>query len=124
MSNAAMYNKFKTQPISLTLLQRRLTFVGHCYRSGETAYQPISDILLWNYSKCFPLIKMKKGNRSNFRKQLLSSIRYDVEPLQDLMANRDKWSKFVTSQSKKFIKARDGNNYEEFKKYLVYDFYD
>ena len=33
--------------VSIRLRQRRLAFAGHCYRSYQSAYQPVSDLLFW-----------------------------------------------------------------------------
>ena len=34
--------------VSTRLQQRRLTFAGHCWRSQESAVQPVSDLMFWS----------------------------------------------------------------------------
>ena len=34
--------------ISIRLRERRLTFAGHCWRSPQSAPQPVSDLLFWS----------------------------------------------------------------------------
>jgi hypothetical protein len=115
ISNAAMYQKFKTQPISLTLLQRRLSFSGHCYRSFNTAPQPISDLLFWQPSHFGP---KKSGRRSNYCKLLCSDTNLDIIDLQNEMLNQKSWIKFINGYGKKFSKYRDELNYEDWKMYV------
>jgi len=115
MSNAAIYQKFKTQPISITLLQRRLSFAGHCYRSFNTAPQPIADLLFWQPTHYG---SNKLGRTSNYRKLLCSDTNLDIIDLQNEMLNQKGWIKFINGYSKNFIKNRENMNYEDWKMYV------
>ena len=33
--------------VSVRLRQRRLAFAGHCWRSSQSAFQPVSELLFW-----------------------------------------------------------------------------
>jgi hypothetical protein len=118
MSNAALFKKFHTQPISITLLQRRLSFVGHCFRSTGAAYQPINELLFWNPTF---LGSRKRGRRINYRKQLLADcedLTTDEEFLKTRMESRADWSKFIQSFSKEFSNNREKLDLENFKLYV------
>ena len=118
MSVATLYRKYKIQPISLTLLQRRLSFSGHCFRCSESAPQPIMDLLLWepsHFGSC------KRGRRNNYRKQLLTDTQYlDYIDLQNDMHNQKYWKKFHEGLNKSFTDKRDDIKigYDEWKVYL------
>jgi hypothetical protein len=52
--------------VSIRLLEKQLSFAGHCIRSN----QPISDLLLWDPTKC----KCSKGvSNANYSRQLLKA---------------------------------------------------
>ena len=45
ISNAAIHTDNHLKPIATILRRRRLTFADHCYRSFESAPQPVMDVL-------------------------------------------------------------------------------
>ena len=60
-TNAEIFEANNLQPIIATTLgRRRLTFAGHCYRSFESAPQPIMDVLFFSLKGT-----RTRGNRSN-----------------------------------------------------------
>ena len=79
-------------PVSQRLRQRRLTFIGHCLRSPESAPQPIADLVLW---QPHPSLTRKPGRRSNYRKTLCEESGYSVVELQDAVRDRVGWREFV-----------------------------
>ena len=60
-TNAAIYEAHHLQPITTILRRRRLTFAGHCYRSFESAPQPVMDVLFLSLKGT-----RTRGNRSNY----------------------------------------------------------
>ena len=101
ISNDELYGtnlgyKHKLRFISERLRERRLTFLGHCWRSRniETgAPQPISDVMFWTCPG-----KQKVGRpRNNFISILKRDLKFDdeadVEEFQVLMDDRDLWIK-------------------------------
>jgi len=90
MTNEQMYVKHHITPITKVLQLRRLTFAGHCYRSYQTAPQPISDVLFLQFQGT-----RKRGNRSNYRKILCLETGFDETQLQNEMLNRDNWRKLI-----------------------------
>ena len=93
MTNAEIFAEHHIQPISTVLKRRRLTFVGHCWRSSATARQPISDVLLLQLAGS----RTKgSGRRSNFRKLLVVEANCtDESEVATKMDNRDEWRKYV-----------------------------
>jgi len=81
-------------PVSQRLRQRRLTFIGHCLRSPQSAPQPIADLLLW---QPHPSLTRKPGRRSNYRKILCDETGRDVQQLQDDVYDRIYWRGIVRS---------------------------
>ena len=79
-------------PISLRLRQRRLTFVGHCLRSTQSASQPVADLVLWQPP---PLLTRKPGRRSNYRKLLCEETGRDETQLLMDANDREGWRKVV-----------------------------
>ena len=79
-------------PVSQRLRQRRLTFIGHCLRSPESAPQPIADLVLW---QPHPSLTRKPGRRSNYRKTLLEETGCSEVELQDAVRDRVGWREFV-----------------------------
>ena len=59
-TNASLYATHHLQPIATILRRRRLTFAGHCYRSFESAPQPVMDVLFLSLKGT-----RTRGNRSN-----------------------------------------------------------
>ena len=90
ITNEQMYAKHHITPITKILQLRRLTFAGHCYRSYQTAPQPISDVLFLQFQGT-----RKRGNRSNYRKILCLETGFDETQLQNEMLNRDNWRKLI-----------------------------
>ena len=85
-TNAEIFEANNLQPITTTLRRRRLTFAGHCYRSFESAPQPIMDVLFFSLRGT-----RTRGNRSNYRKLLSEETLLDETSLQNPMLNRDYW---------------------------------
>jgi hypothetical protein len=85
-TNAEIFEANNLQPITNILRRRRLTFVGHCYRSFESAPQPIMDVLFFSLRGT-----RTRGNRSNYRKLLSEETLLDETSLQNAMLNRDYW---------------------------------
>ena len=89
--------------VSSRLRQRRLAFAGHCYRSYQSAYQPISDLLFWlgdggtnkkgNYwSYVHVLLKDFTGEKEKVKKQ---NMVVGVEQLRSAMEDRNYWRTVV-----------------------------
>ena len=85
-TNAEIFEANNLQPITTTLHRRRLIFVGHCYRSFESAPQPIMDVLFFSLQGT-----CTRGNRSNYRKLLSEETLLDETSLQNAMLNQDYW---------------------------------
>jgi hypothetical protein len=95
-TNAEIYKKFKLQQLSNILKFRRLTFTGHCFRSSQSAPQPISDVLFLKLKGT-----KKKGNRSNFSKIIhTESKSTSFEELQNNMLNKELWKRTVLNVCK------------------------
>jgi hypothetical protein len=97
ITNKEVYGSLK--PVSIRLMERRLIFIGHCWRSNESAKQFVSDLLFWKSQQ-----KGKTGNRSNFIKIFLeniglpndkSNLTASIERAKDLLADRKKWKDTV-----------------------------
>ena len=91
IKNIDLFKSLKLEPISIQLQRRRLTFVGHCWRSLERKDQapnPITDLLFWEIEdskrKC-------GGQRSNYRKLLIKESKCTKEELYELMLDRNSW---------------------------------
>ena len=61
ISDAAIHTDNHLKPIATILRRRRLTFAGHCYRSFESAPQPVMDVLYLSLNGA-----RTRGNRSNY----------------------------------------------------------
>jgi hypothetical protein len=93
--------------VSTRLQQRRLTFAGHCWRSQESAIQPISDLMFWTVPG--GEYKRGKGNCTTYIDTLLKDhagekIRKKdhivaVSNLTTAMEDRDTWKNFVKNIS-------------------------
>ena len=95
-TNAEIYKKFKLQPISNILKFRRLTFTGHCFRSPQSAPQPIADVLFLKLKGT-----KKRGNTSNFSKIIYTESKpTSFEELQNNMLNRRLWKRTVLNVCK------------------------
>ena len=90
ITNAAIYTDNHLKPIETILRQRRLTFAGHCYRSFESAPQPVMDVLFLRLKG-----SRTRGNRSNYRKILCEEMLLDEVSLQNAMLDRDYWKKIT-----------------------------
>jgi hypothetical protein len=93
-TNIALYRDLEL--ISIVLKRRRIKFVGHCFRSQNSAPQPISDILFFD----LPQFKSSKrgAKPNNYQKQLLNDCDRDLSEITQLkkdMLDRDIWKSFV-----------------------------
>jgi len=78
--------------VSLRLQERRLRFLGHCYRSN----QPVSKLLFWDHSlQVSESHALNRGNRSNFTKLLMEELQLEVEEIKNSMLNRADWDKRI-----------------------------
>jgi len=88
-------------PVSLRLRERRLTFAGHCFRAGQSAPQPVMDLILWRYKG-----KLARGaaNRRTHIKMLcddrglsfkVKDIDESIISLKKEMGNRNLWRSCV-----------------------------
>jgi hypothetical protein len=75
---------------STTVKLRRLTFLGHCWRSQQSALQPVSDLLFWNHSGT-----RRKGSRANFVKILARDTDRTTDELKSDMNDRPHWKLFI-----------------------------
>jgi hypothetical protein len=79
--------------VSIRLLEKQLSFAGHCIRSN----QPISDLLLWDHTKLVGCKCSKGASNVNYSRQLLKAIgRVDGLVTSDkevhkLMLDREAW---------------------------------
>ena len=85
--------------ISVRLRERRLTFAGHCWRSPQSAPQPVSDLLFWSV----PNGVHKKGNFKTYVHVLLKDYTGErkkvvkdnypgaVQQLKNAMEDRGSW---------------------------------
>ena len=104
IKNIDIFERLKFEPISIQLQRRRLTFLGHCWRSldrKDQAQNPITDLLFWEVERG----KLKcGGQRSNYRKILLKETK-DVcatkEELCEVMLDRVRWKKEIKKITEK-----------------------
>ena len=92
--------------VSARLRERRLTFAGHCWRSDQSAEQPIHDLLFWTV----PDGVQRQGNHTTYVKMLLKDFGGDqitkkdmavaIAQKQKAMENREQWRKTVKSLCK------------------------
>ena len=76
-TNSEIFAANNLQPIATILRRRHLTLAGHCYRSFESAPQPIiMDVLFFSLKGTHP-----RGNRSNYRKLLSEETLLDETSL-------------------------------------------
>jgi hypothetical protein len=66
--NSTLYNGLEF--ISIRLLEKQLSFAGHCIRSN----QPISELLLWDHTKLVNCTCSKGASNANYSRQLLKAI--------------------------------------------------
>ena len=93
--------------VSIRLQQRRLTFAGHCWRSQETAPQPVSDLMFWTVPGAN--LKRGQGNCTTYIDTLLKDHAGEkikkkdhtvaISNLTNAMEDRDTWRKFVKNIS-------------------------
>ena len=85
--------------VSIRLRERRLAFAGHCWRSSQSAQQPVSDLLFWSV----PNGVQKKGNFKTYVHVLLKDYTGErkkvikkhypaaVAQLKNAMEDRGQW---------------------------------
>ena len=110
VSNNTLYGtglgyKNSLRPISMRLQERRLTWLGHCWRSQESARQPVSDVMFWQSSS-----KRKIGRPSDtfisvLKRDMQVDQETDISTIKELMNDRDTWIDIV--------KARRTTQWEE-----------
>jgi hypothetical protein len=90
--NSILYNGLEF--VSIRLLEKQLSFVGHCIRSK----QPISELLLWDHTRLVNCKCSKGASNANYSRQLLKAIgRVDGllvtsdKEVRRLMLNREAW---------------------------------
>ena len=98
-TNKELYGKLPR--VSLRLRERRLNFAGHCWRSYQSADQPVQKLLFWSV----PDGKPKRGNFSSYVKVLLADYfgekikkaeyMQSVLDIKSAMDNRETWRKDV-----------------------------
>jgi hypothetical protein len=93
-TNASIFAELQIKPASTQLQKQRLTFVGHCWRSPESAPQPVSKLLFWRANGPY-----KRGRRSNFVDLLLKETGRTEEELKQAMSNRKEWALLVNTLS-------------------------
>ena len=93
---------YKTLPrVSTRLQQRRMIFAGHCWRSAQSAYQPIHDLLFWSvpdgvarsgayFTNIKLLIEDFAGERIKKKDQAAAVLQ-----IKSAMENRMEWKKIV-----------------------------
>lgn len=88
LKNVVLYEGLNR--VSIRLQERRLRFLGHCYRSN----QPVSKLLFWDHSlQVSESNTLNRGNRSNFTKLLMEELQLEVEEIKNSMLNRADWDK-------------------------------
>jgi exonuclease III len=99
ITNAEIFKDFP--PLHVRLQARRLQFAGHCYRSSQSAPQPISDLIFWIPKSSF---RPGQNNRLTYVKLLIqdlglseTDIPGSVSLIKDMMANRVEWRKKIKS---------------------------
>ena len=79
-------------PITTTIMERRLRFIGHCQRSDTKL---VSKVLLWTPTQG----KRKRGRPSrNYIQQLEEDIQLKPEEAKAAMLDRDTWRELVKSR--------------------------
>ena len=104
VTNIDLYGKLPR--VSVRLRERRLTFAGHCWRSYQSAKQPIHDLLFWTV----PEGVQRQGNHTTYVKVLLEDYGGEkikkkdlagaISQVQKAMENREQWRKDVKSLCK------------------------
>jgi hypothetical protein len=90
-------------PVSVRLKERRMIFAGHCWRSNETAKQPISKLLWWSVPKginsksptTYIQMLLEDAGYGSVKKK---EIEQNVSCLQEQMTNRVAWRKLVSKR--------------------------
>ena len=108
VKNVDLYGKLPK--VSIRLRQRRLAFAGHCYRSSQSAYQPISDLLFWMgdggtckqgqgafWTYVHVLLRDFTGEREKVKKD---DIDLGVRQLRSAMEDRIYWRSVVNKSVK------------------------
>ena len=99
MKNVELYGDLPR--VSVRLRERRLIFAGHCWRSYQSANQPVHKLLVWSV----PDGVAKRGNFSTYVKVLLEDYGGEkikkkeyvqaVLDLKSAMEDRESWRKYV-----------------------------
>ena len=100
---------YKSLPkVSVRLRQRRLAFAGHCWRSSQSAFQPVSELLFWfgdgegnkssgaYWTYVHVLLKDFTGEREKVKKD---NLVVSVSQLKSAMDDRQYWSRVVRKSS-------------------------
>ena len=101
---------YKSLPkVSIRLRQRRLAFAGHCWRSQQSAYQPVSDLLFWfgdggvgkkgtgaYWTYVHVLLRDFTGERAKVKKDDFTA---SVAQLKSAMDDREYWKHIVRKSS-------------------------
>jgi hypothetical protein len=89
--NGTLYNGLEF--VSIRLLEKRLSFAGHCIRCN----QPISQLLLWDQTRLVNCKCSKGASNASYSRQLLKAIgRVEElvtsdEEVRKLMLDREVW---------------------------------
>ena len=104
MKDVDLYGKLPR--ISIRLRKRRMMFAGHCWRSIDSANQPVRELLFWSV----PDGVQKPGNWTTYVKVLLEdyggykvikkNLTGAINQIQSAMENRMEWKKIVKSACK------------------------
>ena len=81
--NTVLYGDLKK--VSVRLQERRLRFLGHCYRSS----QPVSKLLFWDHCLEFKC-SSNRGNRANFTKNLMVELDWEIAEIQNCMLSESR----------------------------------
>jgi len=100
ITNITLYQNF--YPISVRLRERRLKFIGHVYRSFQSAPQPATDLLFWVPTSKF---RIGQGSKITFRDLILKDLGIsDPLDIHELILNRIEWRKHLKILSIRFHK--------------------
>ena len=95
ITNKELYGDLS--PVSVRLRERRLIFAGHCWRSRESAKQPVSELIFWSVpggvnrpgpKKTYVKVLLEDLGDTGVRKKELADA---VEPIKAAMEDRVAW---------------------------------
>ena len=95
-SNEKLFARSKLLNISHIIKHRRLQFAGHCYRSFESAYQPITDVIFLTFHEKYGI--QGKCRQATYPQTICNDVSRNLSELSQLqkdMLNRDSWRKFI-----------------------------